>query len=293
MADETDFHWHEDPDLFREAVTFTAAETGFAARLVEKDYFCTVLLRYLTASGIGLVFRGGTCLAKVHSGFYRLSEDLDFLIPMAVDSSRPQRRREIAPVKEVVTAIADYSSGFSVVRPLTGANQSTQYVAEIAYESVLSDSNGTVKIEVGLREPLLTPQVEGAMRTLLLDPISNEPSVPLTAQSCVSRDEAMAEKLRAALTRREVAIRDYYDVDYAHRSGFSLLEPRLLDLVREKLAIPGNDPIDVSPARLEALKRQREAQLEPVLRPSDYSAFDLDRAAATVRAVANAIGPAP
>lgn len=33
----------------------------------------------------------------------------------------------------------------------------------------------------------------------------------------MSRDEAMAEKLRAALSRRDVAIRDYYDVDHAVR----------------------------------------------------------------------------
>ena len=70
---------HEDSDSFREAVNFTAAETKFAARLIEKDYFCTVLLGYFGAAvGEELIFKGGTCLAKVHADFYRLSEDLDF-----------------------------------------------------------------------------------------------------------------------------------------------------------------------------------------------------------------------
>ena len=64
---------HEDPDMFREAVNFTAAETTFLPRLIEKDYFCTLLLRYLSASDGSLVFKGGTCLAKVYAGFYRLS----------------------------------------------------------------------------------------------------------------------------------------------------------------------------------------------------------------------------
>lgn len=69
---------HEDVELFRAAVQFTAAESGFVPRLIEKDYFCTVLLDYLSRSaGNGLVFKGGTCLAKVHSELYRLSEDLD------------------------------------------------------------------------------------------------------------------------------------------------------------------------------------------------------------------------
>ena len=81
---------HEDPDLFREAVNFTAAETAFAPRLIEKDYFCTVLLEYLAAANDALVFKGGTCLAKVHAGFYRLSEDLDFVIPMPTAAPRAE-----------------------------------------------------------------------------------------------------------------------------------------------------------------------------------------------------------
>ena len=74
---------HEDPVLFREAVNFTAAQTRFLPRLIEKDYFCTVLLNYLAAADDTLIFKGGTCLAKVHAEFYRLSEDLDFVIPDA------------------------------------------------------------------------------------------------------------------------------------------------------------------------------------------------------------------
>jgi hypothetical protein len=34
----------ENPALFQEAIRFTAAETGFAPRLIEKDYYCSVLL---------------------------------------------------------------------------------------------------------------------------------------------------------------------------------------------------------------------------------------------------------
>jgi hypothetical protein len=59
--------WHEeDPALFHEAIRFTAAETGFIPRLIEKDYFCSVLLEYLAAGSEALIFKGGTCLAKVH-----------------------------------------------------------------------------------------------------------------------------------------------------------------------------------------------------------------------------------
>ena len=61
---------HEDVPLFREAIAFTAAKTGFNAPVIEKDYFCTVLLwDFARHGGADLIFKGGTCLAKVHVGW--------------------------------------------------------------------------------------------------------------------------------------------------------------------------------------------------------------------------------
>ncbi len=93
LADSARIRWHEDPEAFRHLLTLTAARTGFLVRLVEKDYFCTVLLEYLAASCPGMVFKGGTCLAKVHTEFHRMSEDLDFTIPVPAGSVRSMRSR--------------------------------------------------------------------------------------------------------------------------------------------------------------------------------------------------------
>src|SRR5687767_3383378 len=91
---------HEDVELFREAVRFTAAATGFVPLLIEKDYFCTLLLDYLSAAARNdLVFKGGTCLTKVHSELYRLSEDLDYTIPVAEDTPRAERSERAEQVK--------------------------------------------------------------------------------------------------------------------------------------------------------------------------------------------------
>lgn len=282
---------HQDPALFREAVNYTAAETGFPTRLIEKDYFCTVILQHLLDAECGLVFKGGTCLAKVHAGFYRLSEDLDFAIPTPVEASRAERRRRASASKAAVAEIAKRWPGLRVVTPLTGANASTQYIGVIGYASFLGDQAETINIEVGLREPLLTPIVRGAARTLMLAPRSGSPLVPAVTFPCLSHQEAMAEKLRAALSRREVAIRDFYDIDYAVRIlSLRVLEPELLGLVRRKLEVPGNDPVDVSPDRLAALRPQLEPQLQSVLLSRNFREFDLDRAFATVVKVAAALG---
>ncbi|MEA2658453.1 MAG: hypothetical protein QOF64_1044, partial [Candidatus Binatota bacterium] len=79
--------------------------------------------------------------------------------------------------------------------------------------------------------------------------------------------------------RREPAIRDFFDIDYAIRKGgLKTDNDGFIGQVRQKLAITGNDPVDVSKTRLVALRRQVESELRPVLRDQDFAEFHLDRA---------------
>src|SRR5689334_13580082 len=126
-GNEPNLRLHEDAELFRRAIHLTAETTGFVSRLIEKDYFCTVLLEYLAAADPALVFKGGTCLAKVHAGFFRLSEDLDFSIPMRSDAPRGQRRQGVERFKRALATLTDQVTAFHLVEPCEGANNSTQY----------------------------------------------------------------------------------------------------------------------------------------------------------------------
>ncbi|HAK96931.1 MAG TPA: hypothetical protein DCM87_18565 [Planctomycetes bacterium] len=284
---------HEDAALFREALNYTAAETGFSQRVIEKDYFCSILAAHLAAAEPSLVFKGGTCLAKVHAGFYRLSEDLDWVIPVPADATRSQRSARAAGAKKAVARLPADVKGLRLVRPLTGANNSTQYAATFGFRAILSGTAESIKVEVGLREPLLRPAVQGRARTLLRDPLSGEEMIPAVILPCISLEEAYAEKLRAALSRREAAIRDFFDVDYALREGWIRADDRdLIAMVRGKLAVAGNEPVDVSQSRLASLRRQVDAQLKPVLRPADFDRFDLERAFAAVSTIATLLADA-
>ena len=272
-----------DADFFRTAVNFTSQRTAFAARLIEKDFFCSMLLEYLASASEALVFKGGTCLAKVYAEFYRLSEDLDFVISTPVNAKRAERSKQVAALKKAVAELVRHMPAFRMVQPLTGANNSTQYIAVVGYRSLISGQEDAIKIEVGLREPLLTTVQVGSARTILLNPLSDQPLMEPLLLSCISKIEAFAEKFRAAMTRREVAIRDFYDIDYAFRRlDVRISDEELVKLVSQKLAVPGNDPVDVSAGRLALLKRQLETQLKPVLRDKDYSDFNLDRAVEAV-----------
>lgn len=273
---------HEDTDFFREAVLFTAGRTGMSAALVEKDYFCSVLLAYLYQSeDIPLVFKGGTSLSKIYADFYRMSEDLDFLIPMSPDVSRSQRRGKIAPVKELLLNMPNKISGLQLPEAMRGHNNSKQYIAYVSYTSTvaITDEPTQIEIEVGLRESLLAPPVRKEAKTLLINPFNKEFAVPKFNLMTLSLKEAYAEKLRAALSRRGPAIRDFYDIDYAVTNlDLDLRDSHLIGFVIEKLKVPGNDPINISNSRKSELRDQLDTQLKPVLRPQDFENFDFDRA---------------
>lgn len=281
---------HEDAVLFREALAYTVAETGFVARLIEKDYFCSVLLSCLAPLDAGLVFKGGTCLAKVYADFYRMSEDLDFVIPSRSDISRKESSSRVTDLKAVIAELPAILPVFRINQPLTGANASTQYLAVIEYTSVNTGEQETIKLEVAQREPLLTSSSPESARTILLNPISGRPWVTPVTINCLSLFESFAEKFRVALSRREPAIRDFFDIDYASRRlGITLQEPTLPALVRQKMAMPGNGPADVSSTRLALLRKQIETQLKPILRERDFREFNLDHAFAVVNEMAKMI----
>ena len=95
---------------------------------------------------------------------------------------------------------------------------------------------------------------------------------------------------RATLSRREVAIRDFYDIDYLiQRLGIRATATELIRMVRAKLAVLGNEQIDVTEFPMGALRNQLDAQLKPVLRDTDFAAFDLNRAIDAVAEMARRI----
>jgi hypothetical protein len=55
-------------------------------------------------------------------------------------------------------------------------------------------------------------------------------------------------------------------------------------------AVPGTGAVNVSPERLDDLRRQVGSQLRPVLRPREFDRFDVDRAFGIVRRLAESLG---
>ena len=279
-----------DPDVFREALAYSEATTGFTASLIERDYYCSLILQYLFDGGTSLVFKGGTCLSKVYADFYRLSEDLDFIIPVPADTSRNQRRDKMKSNKLMFQKLPTVIPALGILEEFKGHNEARQYIGHLEYRSTVMEKQEKVKIEVGIREPLLSPPMSETARTILLNPFTERPLLPNFKVSTMTMREAYAEKVRAALTRKEPAIRDFFDLLYAVREiGLDIHDPEFLSMVREKLKVPGNAPVDLSAERKQDLDRQLEGQLRPVLRPSDFDRFNLDEAFELASNIAEAI----
>ena len=200
------------------------------------------------------------------------------------------RRQAATKIKKAVDGIADYVSGFVATGLLKGANNSTQYNGCIRYQSPTSGHDENVLIEVSVREPLLLPVKDAPAKTLLLDPLTGNAAVSAVPVRCIAMNEALAEKFRAAMSRQDVAIRDFFDLDYASQHlGLDPTEHQFIELVRQKLAVPDNLPIDISPERFANLQRQLDARLKAVLRDKDFAAFDLRRAFDLVIAMAKRV----
>jgi predicted nucleotidyltransferase component of viral defense system len=280
-------------DLLREHILHTSRRSGFRGELVEKDFYCSSILAYLAPAFRKVVaFKGGTCLSKVHARFYRLSEDLDFAVSVAAGASRGRRRTSAEPVKAALEGLSEGLPWMEVVAPFAGLNESRQYIGTWGYRSVISGEVERVKIEVSFREPLLLPPEEFPASCLLLSAITGQNLVAPCPLSVMPKMELWAEKVRAALTRREAAIRDFFDLDYARTNlSLDLEDGGLREMVARKLAVPGNDAVDITESRRRSLEEQVEGQLRPVLREPDFAAFDLERIWGALSVFARSLGP--
>lgn len=274
-------------EQLRAAIEYTNAETGFLPALIEKDYYCSVILQALFANlSHNLVFKGGTLLNKVHVGFYRLSEDLDFSISISPTKSRKEKSNSIKPIKKLVSSLETGFELISFVKELQGSNNSSQYNAVLEYESCLSDIKDTISFEIGLREEILMPVATLNARTLVKNPFNKSFLIEPYPVKCLSKTEAYAEKLRAALTRTKPAIRDIFDLDYAMRNQIiNFNDKELQGLAKIKLRKPEPLEIDLSESKKQILTSQLETQLRPVLREKDYQQFDFEKAWSDLRQI--------
>ena len=278
---------HKDKNRFSTLVDRIATQTGFYAPLMEKDYYLTLILSKVNDLSPNLIFKGGTALNKIYYSYYRLSEDLDFSMRLPNYTTTPGNRRKlIQPIKDNIEGFAKqfYMKIQHAENP--GRNQSKQYIYYFVYDSVIAPSEQTIKFEIGLRFNPLAAVEAKPIRHNFLHPFTGEPLFDGGKVNCLSLNEIVSEKLRAAALRLTIAPRDFYDLDFVIRNGFNLADKDTIELFKKKIAEDGGDT-DLSKYRanlgrsdkeIKDMRSRIKEELFEALTPAERENFDLDMA---------------
>lgn len=260
----------------REALNYTSQQTGFSSSLIEKDYYCSLILKILYEEENlkkYLIFKGGTLLAKGYFEFFRMSEDLDFSVENSFCKERNDRRKIANYLRTTVPHILE-KLNLREVSAFRGFNESTQYNGIFGYDSLVGPSE-TIKFEVGFRGDLFFQSEIVNLQTLLEDPFSNKKILKPFPVMALSKDEAYAEKFRAALTRKNPAIRDFFDIEKILDSGFNIFDESFIEIVKKKISFDNHVNIDLTLEKRKTLESQIITDLRPVLKLNED--FNLEK----------------
>jgi predicted nucleotidyltransferase component of viral defense system len=270
-----------DKKILKDVIYYLSDEQGFIASVIEKDFHLTRILNgvneYLSND---IVFKGGTLLNKVYLNYHRLSEDLDFAYRGNTDlSTRGKRSKAITPIREKMPTFLDRLELTSDNPQGKGFNNSTQYLFDIQYQSVLLDKKENIKLEISLRHPPFLEPEQVIIKHFFQDPFTGEDLIEQGKVLALSLEESVAEKLKAAISRPIPAIRDYYDLWHFIRSRFDFNRSYFLEMVDKKLRLDGyerdySQNLGLSEQAIKELKKSKNTDLVLIIRIDEKFALD-------------------
>jgi len=278
---------HSNKEEFIRTLERTAKNKGFLLHLMEKDYFLTLLLSRVQELSEKLIFKGGTCLNKIYFSYYRLSEDLDFSLMLPqYEATRGQRRKCIQSIKEKISNFAKMLGMRLDESENPGRNESKQYVYYFVYRSILRNIDTRIKFEIGLRFNPIGPIENHQIHHIFVHPFTGDPLFDGGRINCLSLNELIAEKLRAAALRKKIVPRDFYDIDFVLRNKFNLTNLEVIKLFKKKLqednAVTDLDKYKFNLGRsdeeIKEMKSSIVAELFDVLSPVERENFNMDEA---------------
>ena len=277
---------HDDKENFLKVLAATSAQSGFPLILLEKDYYLTLILSDIAHLSEDLIFKGGTCLNKIYYSYYRLSEDLDFIMRLSSENpSRADRRKIIKPIKDkILSYVNSYGMKIDDLSNI-GHSESSQYIFYIDYSSAVLNNKQSVKLEIGIRFNPILPVSKQKVAHKFLHPFTKEPLFEGGYVKCLALKELVAEKMRATATRPTIAPRDFYDISFLIKAGFDFQDVELWQLFKKKLSEDGFETnlskykvnLGRSQDEITDMGSRIEAELLDVLTPDEQKVFDLNK----------------
>ena len=208
--------------------------------LIEKDLILQQLLSDLSSNSLfskNFAFKGGTCLIKAYTGYFRFSEDIDFTYLHQKKLIGMSKKRVSTTLSKLETEIAEMFVSISANRRLDFKNQkgnrdymefggSNRFVTyKIWYDSVVLKRRTFIKVQINFVEEMCFSTTRKRLKTLVIDsnkdigllyPEYEEYVKPLYF-IVYDKREIAAEKIRAILTRRGIKARDFFDLYMLHK----------------------------------------------------------------------------
>lgn len=235
----------EDQVNLKDILNRISVKLRFNQKLLEKDYHLTKILQRIANEKIEkLVFKGGTYLNKCYLGFYRLSDDLDFVYNKDLKGiSKTQVKKVLLTLKSKLFNLIkeldlkinnELGKGWKLI---TSDSEQKFIGLEIIvfYNSIIDNSKQQIKIEISYRNKLKLKTNFKIIKHEFYDEL-NEPLLPINIKiESISLKENYAEKFRALVTRKNIAVRDLYDIYYISKNKKVLFDNSLINLILKKI----------------------------------------------------------
>lgn len=192
---------HERDD-FTDLLTTVGESTKAGAALVEKDYWVTEALRATASSYFqGVIFKGGTSLAKAWSLIQRFSEDIDLLVRSEGEGleTRGARDRYMKAIEETVGGI----NGLTPIRDDARSERGISRTVIFAYEPQAPAREGlspTIMVEMGIRggpHPTEVRTLESILAVALAETGVEDESTAAFEMTVLDPRRTLVEKLFA------------------------------------------------------------------------------------------------
>jgi len=269
-------------EKLKEIIPFLSSKYKFRPAIIEKDFYITIILNDINSIlSDKIVFKGGTLLNKIYFNYNRLSEDIDFTFCQNTKfNSRSERSRSIEPIKNKMPYFLNKLNLKSPNPEGEGFNESQQYVFNIIYPSIVTGRDEKIKIDISLRQSPVSTTVQNPVKHFFKDPFTEEDLLPTNKIICLSLKEAVAEKLKAAISRRELAIRDFYDLWHISENKFDFEDSDFIKIFKKKFEEEGFNNefkynLGLNKKSVENLINQIEPVLIPVIKTDEK--FDLEK----------------
>lgn len=163
---------HENKQLFKQAVEFTAQEKNILAIYVEKDYWVTFALHAIFKSEVGgeTIFKGGTALLKCFDLIQRFSEDVDLVVLRREGESNTSLTSKIRQISAVVNGVLPEVEVHGLTQK-KGMNRKTAHAYAKDFTGDYGQVGDVIIVEatwLGYHEPYTTKEVSSFVYEMMM-----------------------------------------------------------------------------------------------------------------------------